>query len=189
MITRGRFQNVLEMAEEIGPWAERPVTPPFADPQVYMSRGSDPQPFFLICEKDTIVMQVVGAATVQLRYTGVRQTSLEAGDILYVPAGTPCRIEPLEESIYFRFKAAKPGLEGVSWFCPSCDAEVWRYEFDAADQPVQQGYLDGIQTFNAEVGHRTCRVCQAVHPSADAARYDWARLAELVRSETAPQPA
>ncbi len=89
MITRARYQSAFDLAQEVGPWDERPVAPSFADPQVSMSRSRDPQPFFLICEKDTVVIQMTGAADVDLRYTGVRQTRLELGDMLYIPAGTP----------------------------------------------------------------------------------------------------
>lgn len=188
MITRGRFQNVFDLALEIGPWDERPVAPSFADPQVCMSRGSSAQPFFLICEKDTVVMQIIGSADVQLRYTGMRHTRLEVGDILYVPAGTPCRIEPREESIHLRYKAINPGLEGVAWFCPSCDAEVRRYEFDAELLPVQLGYLDACRAFNAEPEHRTCGVCQTIHPAIDIEGYRWAQIAEESRADTASQP-
>ena len=189
MIKRARYQNVFDLAQEVGPWDERPVAPPFADPQVCMSRSRELQPFFLICEKDTIVIQVTGLADVDLRYTGMRQTKLEAGDMLYVPAGTPCRIGPRQESVHLRFKASNPGMEGVAWFCPSCDIEIWRHEFDAGAQPVQLGYLDGCQAFNAQVAHRTCGPCQTVHPEVDIAGYDWARLAEEARPETVAQPA
>jgi hypothetical protein len=189
MIKRGRYQNVFELALEVGPWDERPVAPPFADPQVYMSRGSGAQPFFLICAKDTVVMQITGSADVQFRYTGLRHTRLEIGDMLYVPAGTPCRIEPREESIHLRYKAINPGLEGAAWFCPSCDAEVWRYEFDAELAPVHQGYLDACRAFNAEPRHRTCGVCQAVLPAIDIAGYRWAQIAEELRTDAVPQPA
>ncbi|MDP4505298.1 cupin domain-containing protein [Nonomuraea turcica] len=175
MIKRARFQNVFDLAGEIGPWDETLVAPPFADPQVYMSRGSSPQPFFLICEKDTLLMQCTGIADVELRYTNMRHTRLEVGDILYIPAGTPCRIEPQEEAIHLRFKAITPGLEGVAWFCPSCDAEVWRHEFHAGALPVQQGYLDGCRAFNAEVGRRICDSCRTVHPQVDITGYSWAR--------------
>lgn len=188
MITRGRFQSAFELAQEIGPWDERPVAPPFADPQVYMSRSSGPQPFFLICEKDTIVMQVSGTAKAELRYTGVRHTRLEIGDVLYVPAGTPCRIVPSEECLLFRFKAINPGLEGVAWFCPSCDAEVWRHEFDAGLQPVQQAYLDGCQTFNADQALRTCGACQTVHPPVELTGYRWAEVIEALRAEAEAAP-
>ncbi|MCF6476405.1 hypothetical protein FAF44_49915 [Nonomuraea sp. MG754425] len=175
MIKRGRFQNVFDLADEIGPWDERLVAPPYADPQVYMSRSAGPQPFFLICAKDTLVMQCSGTADVQLRHVGTRSTRLQIGDILYIPAGTPSRIEPREEAIHLRFKAIDPGLEAVAWFCASCEAEIWRYEFDAGSLPVQQGYVAGCRAFNAEVSHRTCGSCQAVHPQVDITRYDWAR--------------
>ncbi|QFG21315.1 hypothetical protein [Actinomadura sp. WMMB 499] len=164
MITRGRFQSIFDLAEEIGAWDERPVAPPFADPQVTMSRGSGAQPFFLICSKDTVVIQATGSADAHLRYTGVRHTRMEVGDMVYVPAGVPCRIEPNEESVHLRFKAINPGLEGIAWFCRRCDTEVWRYEFDAEAQPVQQGYLDGCREFNADKSHRTCGGCDTVHP-------------------------
>lgn len=188
MIKRARYQSVFDLAREVGPWDERPVAPSFADPQVHMSRSSGTQPFFLICAKDTVVLQIVGTAGADLRYTGVRHTRLEMGDILYVPAGTPCRLEPYEESIFLRFKATNPGLEGVAWFCPSCDAEVWRYEFDAGSQPVQQGYLDGCEAFNSETERRTCGACETVHPTVDITGYDWAQVAEHARAEATPQP-
>ncbi|MDP4511792.1 cupin domain-containing protein [Nonomuraea turcica] len=178
MIKRARYQNVFDLAHEIGSWDERLVAPPFADPQVYMSRGASPQPFFLICEKDTLVMQCTGTADAELRYASMRNTRLEVGDLLYVPAGTPCRIVPREEAIHLRFKAINPGLEAVAWFCPSCDTEVWRYGFDAGSTPVQQGYMDGCQAFNAEVERRTCASCRAVHPHVDITRIDWARTSQ-----------
>lgn len=189
MIARSRYQNVFELAAEVGPWDERLVAPPFADPQVAMSRGSGPQPFFLICAKDTIVMQAIGTAEVELHYSGLRRTWLEMGDILYVPAGTAVRIEPREESIHLRFKAINPGLEGVAWFCPSCDAELWRHEFDAGLRPAQEGYLDGCTAFNAEAERRTCVRCGTVHPLVDIAEYNWARLAKEARAQAVPQSA
>jgi hypothetical protein len=189
MIARTRFQNVFDLAREIGPWEERPVAPPFADPQVTMSRSAGPQPFFLICAKDTVVLQMTGDADAELRYSGTRRTRLEVGDMIYVPAGTPCRIEPREESVHLRFKAINPGLEGVAWFCPSCDAEVWRYEFNTELQPVQQGYLDGCREFNVDPARRTCGACQTVHPAVDLDGYRWAEIAEELRAAATPQPA
>ena len=188
MIKRGRFQNMFDLADEVGSWDERLVAPPFADPQVAMSHGADPQPFFLVCEKDTLVVQYTGESDVDLRFTGTRQTHMEMGDMLYVPAGTPCRIVPREDSIYARIKAINPGLEGVSWFCPSCDVEVWRYEFDANTEFVQQGYLDGCQQFNADAARRTCRACQAVHAEVDISGFRWAQLIEELRVPTPAEP-
>lgn len=190
MITRGRFQSLFDLAREVGPWEERPVAPAFADPQVHMSRSSGPQPFFLICAKDTIVIQATGSGHAEFRYTGMRHTRLEMGDIIYVPAGAPCRIEPHEESVYLRFKAINPGLEGVAWFCASCDAEVWRYEFNSELEPAQQGYLDGCREFNADEARRTCGGCGSVHPAVDVSGYRWAEAAEELRADAAaPQPA
>lgn len=189
MIGRGRFQNLFALAREVGPWEEYPVAPPFADPQVQLSRGAEPQPFFLICEKDTMVIQTTGAAEVELRYSGLRHTRIEIGDMLYIPAGTPSRIVPSEESIHLRFKAINPGLEGVAWFCPSCDTEVWRYEFDAGVQQVQQGYFDGCRQFNADPARRTCGACQTVHPAVDYAGYRWVEVADRLRAEAAPASA
>jgi hypothetical protein len=189
MIGRTRFQNLFDLAREVGPWQEYPVAPPFADPQVRLSRGTEPQPFFLVCAKDTMVIQSIGAAEVELRYSGVRRTRLEMGDMLYIPAGTPSRIVPLEESIHLRFTAINPGLEGVAWFCPSCDAEVWRYEFDADTHHVQQGYSDGFRQFNADPVRRTCDACQTVHPAVDYAGYGWVEVADRLGAEAASQPA
>ncbi|WP_286274920.1 cupin domain-containing protein [Mycobacterium antarcticum] len=176
------------MAQEIGEWDERPVSPPFADPQVHLSRSVERQPFFLICEKDTVLMQTTGSGKAELRYSGVRETKLTVGDLLYVPGGTASRIEPHEESIYIRFKPVVPGLEAVAWFCPSCDAELWRYEFDASQEPAQLGYDNGCKAFNADAAARTCGSCQTVHDPVDSMHYRWSEVADLVGAETDGQP-
>jgi 3-hydroxyanthranilate 3,4-dioxygenase len=59
-----------------------------------------------------MVIRSIGAAEVELRYSGVRRTRLEMGDMLYIPAGTPSRIVPLEESIHLREPSPHPGREG-----------------------------------------------------------------------------
>lgn len=188
MIERSRFQNVFGTARKIGEWEERAVTPSFADPQIHVSRSTGAQPFFLICEKDTVLVQASGSAHVELRLSGMRHTAMAVGDVLYIPGGTACRVEPLEEAVTLRYKAMAPGLEAVAWFCPSCDGEVWRHEFDAEARPVQAGYLEGCEAFNADPARRTCGTCETALPAVELTPYRWAETVVELDEEAAADP-
>ena len=100
---------------------------------MFMSRNSVAQPFHLICGKDTVVVQMSGTADMLLKDSSVNRFHLTVGDHVYVPAGTPHRIVPSEESIQIRYKPRSAGLEGVAWFCPGCDRELHRVEWDTAE--------------------------------------------------------
>src|SRR6185312_11278829 len=86
------------------------------DPQLHLSRNRVKQPFFLICEQDTMLAQMSGEARVEFRAGPVRYFDMTVGDFVYVPAGTPHRIVPKTESVHLRYKAEKPGLEAVAWY-------------------------------------------------------------------------
>jgi 3-hydroxyanthranilate 3,4-dioxygenase len=163
-------------AAEAGPWDERPMLPPGTDPQLHLSRSDRPQPFFLICEKDTVLAQMSGTGRVEYPTGPVRWHTLEPGDFVYVPGGTPHRIVPTTECIQFRFKPDRPGLEGVAWYCPACGAEVHRDEWDTKDEVSQAAWLRFSEAFDADEALRTCR-CGAVHPRLDLSGNRWATLA------------
>ena len=54
-MVRKRAFNIFQQAREAGPYDEYPVLPAEIDPQLHLSRNDRPQPFFLICERDTVL--------------------------------------------------------------------------------------------------------------------------------------
>jgi hypothetical protein len=186
---RKRQVNVFEDAREAGPYDDFPVLPPDMDPQVHLSRNDRRQPFYLICERDTVLAQVSGEAVVAFAAGPVRYFTLEPGDYVYVPAGTPHQITPRSESVQLRYKAKAPGLEGVAWYCPTCGAEVAREEWDTAAELPQDAYWRICQAFNADATRRKCARCSAEHPTVDLAGIRWPEVAAAIRAATVEAPA
>jgi hypothetical protein len=176
-------------APEAGPYDEFPTFPPGIDPQLCLSRNDRPQPFYLICEHDTVLVQMSGAGRVVFRGGPVNYHVLEPGDFVYVPARTPHRFIPDRESVQYRFKPEHPGLEGVAWYCEGCGAELWRRIWDTAAELPQEGYLRACLAFNADAARRTCKACGSAHPAIALDAYRWAEIAASLRSGAAAEQA
>ncbi len=181
---RKRMVRIFETAREAGPYDEFPVLLPGIDPQLHLSRNRDPQPFYLICEQDTVLVQMSGEAAVHFKEGPVLYHTMEPGDFVYVPGGTPHRIVPRTESIQVRYKAERPGLEGVAWYCETCGDEVWREEWDTAEELPQEGYWRACEAFNGDVGLRRCGGCGAEHAPVDLTGVRWPEIAAALRAET-----
>lgn len=173
---------VYREAKKLGAYDERPMLPDDIHIQVCLSRNDHPQPFFLICGKDTLLISFSGAGKVEFKGTGVHYFPLEPGDHVYVPAGTATRLVPETESVIMRYKAREPGLEAVAWYCEGCEAELYRYVFDTAETFAQEGYLAGSAAYNEDPARRRCSACEREHPAVDLAGYRWEALAEQLRS-------
>lgn len=180
---RKRAFNVFAVGRGLGPYDERPVLPAQFDIQLHLSRNDRPQPFYLICDHDTVLVQLAGRARLDLRETAVQSEAMEPGTFVYVPAGAPHRLVPLTESLNARFKASQPELEGVAWYCSGCRAEVWREEWGLREELPQEGYWRACRAFNADTARRTCPNCGAEHPKLDLAGLGWAEVAGEVRAE------
>jgi mannose-6-phosphate isomerase-like protein (cupin superfamily) len=169
---------VYREAKKVGAYDERPMLPDDAHVQLCLSRNDHPQPFYLVCEKDTMLVVFAGRGRLAFKDTGVLYFPLEPGDHVYIPAGAPSRIvpEPGSELIVLRYKAQVPGLEGVAWYCDSCGAQLHRHVFDTARTVPQAGYLAGARAFNADASLRSC-TCGSHHPALDLGRYRWEQLA------------
>jgi 3-hydroxyanthranilate 3,4-dioxygenase len=113
-----------------------------------LSRNSVAQPFFLICQQDTIVTQMSGSARIEFRHSPANYFDMAIGDFVYVPGGTPHRLVPSTESIHLRYKAAYPGLEAVAWY--DGHDEVARVTWDCAEELPQEAYLRACRAFNAD---------------------------------------
>jgi hypothetical protein len=178
--------QAFKASGEAGDYTELPMLPAQVDPQVYLSRNSVPQPFFLICEKDTVIAQLSGEAQLQLRDSSVNTFALAPGDNVYVPAGTPHRLVPLTETVQLRYKARKAGLEGVAWFCEECGLELCRAEWDTAAVVSHRAYYDACAAFNDDPQVRACRRCGAGQPRLDLDRFTgWLGIAKELEDERA----
>ena len=183
MARKQRFA-VNDEAARRGPYDEFPMFPPGIDPQIHISRNDRPQPFFLMCEHDTLLVTMSGGGRVEFVGGPVRYHTLAPGDFVYVPAGTPHRIVPEGECVQLRYRPEFPGLEGVAWYCDGCGKEVARDVWDTADELPQEGYLRATTAFNADPAKRTC-TCGKVHPPVDLGPYRWAEVAAEVRKDLA----
>jgi hypothetical protein len=179
---RKRMLNGFKAAAEVGPYDEFPVLVPGIDPQVYLSRNDRPQPFYLICEKDSLLAQMAGTGRLLMKYSSVLWEPMQPGDFVYIPAGTPHRYVPTTESLQTRYKAEPAGLEGVAWFCDACGAELAREEWDTAERFSQDAYWAACQSFNASVDRRTCPGCGAVHPEIDLSGLRWQEIAAQLQT-------
>jgi hypothetical protein len=188
-VARSRMVDNFGLGEKLGPYDEYPVFIPGIDPQMYLSRNDRPQPFYLICEKDTLLVQMSGSARLQMKHPDVLGFSLSPGDYVYVPAGTPHRLIPESASINQRYKAEQAGLEGVAWYCESCQQELHRVVWDTKEQLCQEGYLAAVEQFNAGADRRTCKACGAVHPTVDTTGFRWPTIAKELREAGSQPPA
>jgi mannose-6-phosphate isomerase-like protein (cupin superfamily) len=179
---RRRMYYTFKDAANAGAYDEFPMLPVGVDPQLHMSRNDGVQPFWLILEKDSVIVQMSGAARVDMRDGPVLWEDVIPGDFLYIPAGTPHRVRPREPSIMYRFKAENAGLEAVAWYCESCNAQLWRRVWDTAQQSPQAGYLQACNEFNSRAEYRTCGACQTVHPMINLEGYRWAEIDQELSS-------
>jgi 3-hydroxyanthranilate 3,4-dioxygenase len=183
---RKRMLNSFKAAAEIGAYDEFPVLVAGIDPQVYLSRNDRPQPFYLICEKDSLLVQMTGTGRLYMKYGPVLWEPMQPGDFVYVPAGTPHRYVPTSESVQTRYKAEPAGLEGVALFCDGCGGEITREEWDTAERLPQEGYWQACQAFNASPEQRTCPTCGQVHPEIDLSGMRWQEIAAQLRGSRTP---
>ena len=184
-MARKKTFQILREAPKLGPYDERPMLPDDIDVQLHLSRNDRPQPFHLICEKDTLLAQISGRGRVEFRSTSVTSFALGPGDYVYVPAGTPHRLMPDSPSVTLRYKPALPGLEAVAWFCPGCGGELARETWDTVATVSQSAYLAACERFNADAVLRRCAGCGAAHEPVDLSPYRWAALADEIRAERA----
>jgi hypothetical protein len=180
---RKRQVEVFQIAREAGAYDEWPLLPADIDPQVHLSRNDRTQPFFLVCEHDSVLTQLSGQALVEFKEAPVLSYTMEPGDFVYVPAGTPHRIVPRTESIQLRYRARDAGLEGAAWYCPACGAEVWREEWDTVEELPQAAYWRVCQAFNGDPDRRRCRDCGAEHPPVDLTGIRWPEVVAAMRRE------
>jgi hypothetical protein len=180
-MARTRMIDNFREAEKLGPYDEYPVLLPGIDPQMHLSRNDRPQPFFLICGKDSLLVQMSGNATLQMKHPDVINFHLKPGDYVYVPAGMPHRLVPDGVCINQRYKAESAGLEAVAWYCPKCQSELHRSVWETHLELPQEGYARATAEFNASTALRTCKKCGSQHAPIDMSPFRWLSVAQEIR--------
>jgi 3-hydroxyanthranilate 3,4-dioxygenase len=180
---RKRFFNVLEIEQQLAAYDELPLILPHIDPQVTGSRNTVRQPFFLICEKDTVLAAMSGDAWVEFRDADVLRHRFLAGDFVYVPGGTPHRIVPSEPGLHVRYKARAAGAEGVAWYCERCNGVLHRIEWDTQTVLPQDGYARACRYYAGAIAGTPCKACGETAPALDLNGTRWDELAIALANE------
>ena len=185
---RSKIADLFSVAHKAGAYGDLPATPADFDPQIHVSRNDGMQPFFLTCERDSVVATLSGEGQVEFRDSNVRHFRVGPGDFVYVPAGTPHRIRTEGPMVQIRYKALDPGRELVSWHCAECSTELWHREFDATRDIPQRVYLEATEEFNGNETLRGCSKCSTIHPVVDVSGTKWAEIADFLEAERADAP-
>jgi len=165
-----------ELAAKCGPYDEAPVLPDNFDIQLTLSRNDRAQPFHLICEHDSVIIAMSGSGRIEFKESSVLHEDYALGDVVYVPAGTPHRILPAEESIHHRFKLPESKLEGLAWYCDDCGEEIHRDVWSLEGSPPQEGTFRACEAFNADAELRRCKACNTEHAKLELAAFRWAEI-------------
>ena len=182
MARKPRF-IALEEAQKRASYDEYPMLPSGIDPQLHLSRNDCKQPFWLICEHDTVLVTISGHGKVEFIEGPVRYHTLAPGDFVYVPSGTAHRIVPAAPCVHLRYKAEHAGLEAVAWYCEKCGHELGREIWDTEEELPQEAYLRSVRAFNADAARRSCGKCGEVHPAIDLTPFRWAEVAAEIRRD------
>jgi mannose-6-phosphate isomerase-like protein (cupin superfamily) len=173
---RRRMLQPMEVAAKAPNYADVAVLPADVDPQITVSHNAVDQPFFLAFEEDTVLALMSGSSTVHLRDSNVLRYPLTQGDHVYMPGGTPHRIEVKDEGVLLRYVTNEPAIRAAIFACAECDGEVYRLEWrqDQSDDAVAI-YAEVASRFNAEEVRRTCRTCGTVADDVPLERLGWLR--------------
>lgn len=175
---RGRMLLTFEAAKHSGPYDEYPVLVSGVDPQLHLSRNDRRQPFHVTCEKDTMLVQMSGQARVEFVDSSVRMFKMVPGDYIYVPGGTPHRIDPIEVSVQYRYKAEDAGLEAVSLYCDGCGELLFRETWHTSEEVPQRAYHRIVTRFNSEPNLRSCDSCGHTAEPVDLTDFRWQQIAD-----------
>lgn len=173
-MARRRMLQAFQAAKDLGNYADVPVMPIDVDPQITLSRNTQKQPFFIAFEEDTVIALMSGSATVHLRDSNVNSWSMIAGDHVYMPAGTPHLLEPIEESVLIRYIGNEPAYRAAVFACESCGEELHRLEWrQHLEVDATAIYAEVARRFNGDPAIRTCARCGMTAAQISLERLGW----------------
>ena len=124
-LERKKTLNVFKEADRVwGSYDDYPVGPPGTDPMPHLSRNRVPQPFFLVCEADQVLIQMAGEGELYLKEQAVTAMHLEPGDTIYLPAGIPSRNDQGQEMSHAEDHPDPDARTGVR--PPGARPSLWR---------------------------------------------------------------
>lgn len=182
-LARRRQFHLFKELPKLRAYDEFPLTSPSIDPQLHVSYNDVDQPFYLVCAKDCVLVQLTGKGRVLFRDSSVREFRTTSATYVYVPAGAAHRIIIDEPGGWLRYKAEDAGLEGVEWACADCGDLLYREVFDTADILPQLGWLTACQHFNQRHELRRCGTCATDHPEIDLSRFRWSAIAATIAAD------
>jgi 3-hydroxyanthranilate 3,4-dioxygenase len=181
---RRKTLNVLkEVALAHGSYDDFPVAPAGVDPAPHLSRNTVPQPFWLVTQKDELLVTMSGEGEIRFKDADRTVMRLGPGDVVYLPARTPSRIVPDGELVQVRLKALPPFTEAIAWYCDRCDALINSETFTA--EVPQRAYWNAVATYNASAEQRTCPACGHVNPEAEIGDISWDTVAVALETANA----
>jgi len=181
-LERKKTLNVFKEAQHAwGSYDDYPVGPAGTDPMPHLSRNRVPQPFFLVCAEDQVLIQMAGQGEILFKDIEPSRMRLQPGDSVYIPAGVPSRLVPQGENLQVRLAAEPPGPRAAAWYCEGCGDLVHAREL-AGGIPQEQ-YWSAVQAFNADASLRTCAGCGRVHAPVDLGDIAWPAVAAALREE------
>lgn len=173
-MARRRMVQAFQTAKTLANYADVAVMPVDVDPQIILSRNTVRQPFYLAFEEDTVIAQMSGTGAVRLRESNVLSWSLMQGDHVYIPAGTPHRIEPAEEGVLIRYVGNDPAYRAAIFACENCGEELdrleWRQDLEVDSIAL---YSEICRRFNEDLAARTCDRCGEVADVVSFDRLGW----------------
>ena len=72
----------------------------------------------------------------------------------------------------------------VAWFCETCDAELYRDEYDTASELPQEAAWRACNEFNEKSELRVCPRCGSQHDVLDLKDVRWPEVAKAIRAES-----
>ncbi len=179
------MQNFLTFREagRLGSYAEYPMLPGSFDPQHHLSNNDVEQPFYLICEKDSVLAQMSGSGRLFFKHSNMKYQDLKTGDWIYIPAGTPTRFVPDAPSVQYRMRARRPGLEAVAFYADDAEGkELFRHTWDADEAISQEEYLKACERFNGSEELRTDPDTGKTLDPIDLSNFAWSDVAEKIKA-------
>lgn len=94
-----------------------------------------------------------------------RAIPIRAGELYYLPPEVPHSPERMAGSVGLVIeRKRRPGeRDALAWFCPSCDAPLYREDFELTD--IERQFPPVFERFYRSLEHRSCARCGAIHPA------------------------
>lgn len=181
---RTGFANFLEMVDHCkGSFDEWPLLVNEADPMPYFSRNETALPFYVVSETDEVLIVLEGQEVVSLRDTPAQDVVMEGGETLYLPAGIPYTIQPVQPTFQLVLRAQPLGRRALLRLCAQCGKWADQYVADASIFGLHQVYIEGLALFNSRAPSRACPGCGQPLALLPTSPFRWAEVRKELEAD------